>query len=270
MTDLLAAHRRRMLFVPTAIVAAMALLVATLTSWGPSLSAVYREHRDQRWVPASWVLTVDDFPDGDAEVIPVREEWLARPSRDDPYGPRTPVPHRLPGLELITSPGYGWDWCGDLWTTGLHRGDVAVSGVRTGDLEVFTLAAHPEAPRPAAYLLGVNLRDPAAGSHVDPQVPQTALLCDGPAPAEVAPLGDRIVPGPGGSPVELRGDRGWAGLTGPSPSGSAAGSRQVAAAVAWFDDRVVLLGVTAPAGATVDWEAEIDRLVAAATPATTV
>lgn len=265
MTDRLTAHRRRVALVPIGIALGTALIVGALT-WGPDVA----HHRDQQWVPQPWNLTVDDFPAGEAEVIPVREEWVEPPLAFDPHAPRTAVPYRVPGLELITSDALGGHWCMDAWTYSLDTGQAGLSGIRVGDLEIFTTAWRPnedKSPYQFDGALATNLKHPYAPGRVDLDTPQTALLCQGPRLENATPLGDRIVPdldtlrGDAAPQVEIQGNHGWVGIAGRPTSGAGAGSQRVAAAAALVHGHRVLFGLTAPADADVDWEAEIGALV---------
>ncbi|WP_402463320.1 hypothetical protein [Isoptericola aurantiacus] len=273
MNRLKAALRRPEVFLPGVIVGVLLLIVATLLWWGPAASTAYHEYskqRELRWTPGPWALTVDDFPDGAAQEIPVQEEWLEHSAPLDDTSPRIPVPNRVPGLEL-TSARYAVEGAlAVAWNRAAVRDVATLSGVRLGELEVYSAPLHTEmltSSDDLAEVLAVRAEqrapDPTSFRAVDswPEL----LLDDDPGLEDAAALGDRIVTTPtdfGTVRVSFEGDRGWVGVAGRLPAGGTEDARQAAAVVMPTDGDLVLLGLTAPPDASVDWEAEIEPLLA--------
>jgi hypothetical protein len=248
----------------TALLLLLGALGAAL-SWGALMGpgGPARNWLDLRWHPGAWALTADDFPAGEATDLDVQEAWLTDPVEDDPS--RHPAITRLPGLEHLS------------WQYYEHPSGLMRSGVQVGEVEVFTsVLVSPRGEHFAELLeldLGHRLGDyeyaiqNRTGERPVPLgVTTDEPLYTRPALGDPVHLGDHTVTTRDLAgryvDIEENGPHGYFGVAGSTTDDVSGEPRQVAAAMALRGEHLVAIGLSAPTSADVDWEAELDRVVA--------
>jgi hypothetical protein len=251
----------RAVLTPVAALAALALATAGILLTAPGGTVffpAFQNWQDRRWQPGAWSLTADDFPAGTATTVEVQEAWLTDRREYDPD--RYPAAARLPGLRHLSD--YE------------PRSGLTTSGVRVGDLDVFTsirtydVVTAEEVP----VVLGSRLKSREYRVYEDTGERPAPLgvtvnepLHTDPALEDAVHLGDRTVTlrSESGSSFKVDdGPHGYFGVAGTTTDVVTGQPRQVAAVLAPRDEHLITIGLSAPTTAVVDWEAELDRIVA--------
>ena len=124
------------LFILGSVLALLALLICTLTWWGPGLSQ-HHEKRIRRWSPEPWGLTARDFPGRDATEIPMDKEWMRFTGSIPNPGPDIVHPPSLPALRWLLLDNTSVGYLSQLDPDG--AGTYATSGVLVDGVQVFSL-----------------------------------------------------------------------------------------------------------------------------------
>ncbi|WP_418275285.1 hypothetical protein ACNHYB_10470 [Isoptericola jiangsuensis] len=223
-----------------------------------------RTWMDLRWDPGAWVPTAHDFPAGEATTLAVKEAWLSDAYFADPA--RDPGIDRLPGLRHL-------DWvCCDLVP------GHGPSGVRVGELDVFTAVLEPDEHHEGpvdevlADRLAWRILDHEYTVYAQTGVRPVPLgvtvgepLFTDPELQDAVPLGDRTTTTRSldGFHVDIDdGPHGYVGVLGTTTDVVTGEPRRVAVAQYLRDGYLIGIGLSAPTTADIAWEAELDRVVA--------
>jgi hypothetical protein len=251
--------------VPVASLSVVALLIATLLSWGPAWSQARAEARAEAaaraaaaaraWRTESWTITVADVPQG--AVVPVQDDWLGD------VGPwyehvEAPVPYRVPGLRHLMAGVYDGYWAP------LTDVQDSLHGVRSGPVEVFSqtfvigsaaAGGHALAPD----LLVGDLRDDVRQARELAARGGEAVPADDPA-LLVDPEVSTTCPSRDACPRPAQGAHRLV-VTGVEAVPSWIEPRRVTVAATWVDDVLVAVATLSPVGADVPDEVSAPHLL---------